>query len=45
MVNQDYYNEKVDIWMAGITMFYLIKRKLPYDFNDIKELDDKISKG
>lgn len=45
VTGQEYDPEKSDLWSAGITLFYLITGKLPFNDKDIKTLYKKIVDG
>lgn len=42
---KEYDPEKTDIWSAGITLFYMLTGKLPFNDKNIKELYKKIIEG
>ncbi|GJD10399.1 Serine/threonine-protein kinase STK11 [Galdieria sulphuraria] len=41
----DFSGRKVDIWAAGVTLFYCLTGRLPFDGNNLFELFEKIGKG
>lgn len=45
ITGQDYDPEKSDLWSAGITLFYLLSGRLPFNDKNIKELYKKIVDG
>ena len=38
------YNEKVDIWSYGVTLFYLIYGKTPFQDSNCKKIKERICK-
>ena len=42
IVNKLPYNEKCDIWSAGIILFYLLTRMFPYNGNTIEQINAQI---
>eukprot|EP00871_Galdieria_phlegrea_P004317 jgi/Galph1/4887/GphlegSOOS_G3569.1 len=42
---KDFSGRKVDIWAAGVTLFYCLTGRLPFDGNNLFELFEKIGKG
>ncbi len=44
-MGQEYDPEKTDLWSAGVTLFYLMTGKLPFNDKHIKELYRKIIDG
>lgn len=45
ITGQEYDPEKSDLWSAGITLFYLLAGRLPFNDKNIKELYKKIVDG
>eukprot|EP00842_Homolaphlyctis_polyrhiza_P004360 jgi/Hompol1/4925/HPOL_004029-RA len=44
----DFDSEKVDVWACGVTLYYMISGKLPFEFDsetNLLDLYDKIIKG
>ncbi|GJQ11458.1 hypothetical protein GpartN1_g3249.t1 [Galdieria partita] len=41
----DFSGRKVDIWAAGVTLYYCLTGRLPFDGNNLFELFEKIGKG
>ena len=42
IVNKLPYNEKCDIWSAGIILFYLLTRMFPYNGSSIEQINSQI---
>lgn len=45
ITGQEYDPEKTDLWSAGITLFFILTGKLPFNDKQIKELYRKIIDG
>ena len=45
VVKDDFYNEKCDVWSAGVILFMLLTGKPPYDGKDDRGIRDSIKRG
>lgn len=45
VTGQEYDPEKTDMWSAGVTLFYMLTGKLPFNDKHIKDLYKKIVDG
>lgn len=45
LLKEEGYDEKCDIWSAGVVMYILLSGGPPFDGNDDKKIADKIKKG